>query len=156
VLARLAGDEFPVLLPKADEAEAARVAEALAKAVRPNTALLGGERRTVTTSIGVALFNTSVEELAGETIAIEADLAMYDTKDAGGDGHAFSCHFRASRQPHEGAADMGLRCSVRWTSRCSQRTSTTSCRGCISVNPDLREQPCDRQRFLFVAVANGP
>jgi diguanylate cyclase (GGDEF)-like protein len=89
VLARLGGDEFAVLLPKADEAEAAQVAEALAKAVRSNTALLGGERKKITTSIGVAMFNTSVEELTGETIVIEADLAMYDAKEAGGDGHAF-------------------------------------------------------------------
>jgi diguanylate cyclase (GGDEF)-like protein/PAS domain S-box-containing protein len=89
VLARLGGDEFAVLLPKADEAEAAQVAEALAKAVRSNTALLGGERKKVTISIGVAMFNASVEELTGETIVIEADLAMYDAKEAGGDGHAF-------------------------------------------------------------------
>ena len=89
VLARLGGDEFAVLLPKADEAEAARVAEALLEAVRSHTALLGGERKNVTTSIGVAMFDTSVEELAGETSAIEADLAMYDAKEAGGDSYAF-------------------------------------------------------------------
>jgi diguanylate cyclase (GGDEF)-like protein/PAS domain S-box-containing protein len=89
VLARLGGDEFAVLLPKADEAEAAQVAEALVQAVRSNTALLGGERKKVTTSIGVAMFNTNVEELTGETVVIEADLAMYDAKEAGGDGHAF-------------------------------------------------------------------
>jgi predicted signal transduction protein with EAL and GGDEF domain len=56
---------------------------------KTNTALLGGERKKVTTSIGVAMFNTSVEELTGETIVIEADLAMYEAKEAGGDGHAF-------------------------------------------------------------------
>jgi diguanylate cyclase (GGDEF)-like protein/PAS domain S-box-containing protein len=89
VLARLGGDEFAVLLPKADEAEAAQVARALANAVRSNTALLGGERKKVTTSIGVAMFNTNIAELTGETIGIEADLAMYDAKEAGGDGHAF-------------------------------------------------------------------
>jgi predicted signal transduction protein with EAL and GGDEF domain len=35
------------------------------------------------------MFNTSVEELTGETFVVEADLAMYDAKEAGGDGHAF-------------------------------------------------------------------
>jgi diguanylate cyclase (GGDEF)-like protein/PAS domain S-box-containing protein len=89
VLARLGGDEFAVLLPKADEAEAAQVAGALVNAVRSNTTLLCGERKKVTTSIGVAMFNTNVDELTGETIVIEADLAMYDAKEAGRDSHAF-------------------------------------------------------------------
>jgi diguanylate cyclase (GGDEF)-like protein/PAS domain S-box-containing protein len=89
VLARLGGDEFAALLPMADEAEAAQVAGELAKAVRSNTALLDGERKTVTASIGVAMFNTNVEELSGETVLIGADLAMYDAKQASGDGHAF-------------------------------------------------------------------
>jgi diguanylate cyclase (GGDEF)-like protein/PAS domain S-box-containing protein len=89
VLARLGGDEFAVLLPKADEEEAGRVAEALVAAVRANTALLCGERKKVTSSIGVAMFKTNPEELTGETIVIEADLAMYDAKEAGGDSYAF-------------------------------------------------------------------
>jgi diguanylate cyclase (GGDEF)-like protein/PAS domain S-box-containing protein len=89
LLARLGGDEFAVLLPKADEAEAAKVAEQLASVVRSSTALLGGERKKVTTSIGVAMFNANVDELTGETIVMEADLAMYDAKEACGDGHAF-------------------------------------------------------------------
>jgi diguanylate cyclase (GGDEF)-like protein/PAS domain S-box-containing protein len=88
-LARLGGDEFAVLLPKADEATAAQVAQELASAVRSSTALLGDERRKVTTSIGIAMFDTNADQLAGETIVIEADLAMYDAKEAGGDGHAF-------------------------------------------------------------------
>jgi diguanylate cyclase (GGDEF)-like protein/PAS domain S-box-containing protein len=89
LLARLGGDEFAVLLPKADEPEAAQVALELAAAVRSSTALLGGERKQVTTSIGVAMFNANVDELTGEGIVMEADLAMYDAKEAGGDGHAF-------------------------------------------------------------------
>ncbi len=88
VLARLGGDEFALLLPRADEAEATRVAEALVRAVSSSTTLLGGERKSVTTSIGVAMFNTNVEGLSGETILIEADLAMYDAKEAGRDGFA--------------------------------------------------------------------
>ncbi len=89
VLARLGGDEFAVLLPEADQAEAAQVAATLVSAVRTNTALLGGEPKKVTTSIGVAMFDTSSEELSSETALIEADLAMYDAKEAGRDGHAF-------------------------------------------------------------------
>src|SRR5208283_198181 len=75
VLARLGGDEFAVLLPRADHAEAARVAGALVEAVRTSTALLGGERKKVTTSIGVAMFDA--DTLSGEAAMIEGDLAMY-------------------------------------------------------------------------------
>ncbi len=89
VLARLGGDEFAVLLPEADQAEAAQVASTLLNAVRTNTALLGGERKKVTTSIGVAMFDASSEELSSETALIEADLAMYDAKEAGRDGYTF-------------------------------------------------------------------
>jgi diguanylate cyclase (GGDEF)-like protein/PAS domain S-box-containing protein len=89
VLARLGGDEFAVLLPEADRAEAARVAATLVSAVRINAALLGSERKQVTTSIGVAMFDAGSEELTSETALIEADLAMYDAKEAGRDGHAF-------------------------------------------------------------------
>ncbi len=89
VLARLGGDEFAVLLPEADPSDAAQVAETLVSAVRMNTALLGGERKKVTTSIGVTMFDANSEELSSETALIEADLAMYDAKEAGRDGHAF-------------------------------------------------------------------
>ena len=99
VLARLGGDEFAVLLPKADEAEAAQVARALVLAVRSSAALLGGERKKVTTSAGVALLDGDIEELSAETILIEADLAMYDAKEAGRDRYAFyaASEYRVSR-----------------------------------------------------------
>ena len=89
VLARLGGDEFAVLLPKADHAEATQVARALVDAVGTSTALLGGERKKVTTSIGVAMFDATNETLSSEAALIEADLAMYDAKEAGRDGYAF-------------------------------------------------------------------
>jgi len=89
VLARLGGDEFAVLLPKADHAEATQVARVLVDAVRTSPALLGGERKKVTTSIGVAMFDATNETLSSEAALIEADLAMYDAKEAGRDGYAF-------------------------------------------------------------------
>ena len=89
VLARLGGDEFAVLLPKADAAEAAQVARALNLGVRANAALLGGERKKVTISVGVALFESDTESLSAETMLVEADLAMYDAKEAGRDRYAF-------------------------------------------------------------------
>ncbi len=89
-LARLGGDEFAVLLPKADRQQAEEVAQALVKSVSRNIAAVGGEHKSVTTSIGVVVFNGEAELLTGESVLIEADLAMYDAKEAGRDRYAFS------------------------------------------------------------------
>jgi len=89
-LARLGGDEFAVLLPKADQQQAARVAQALVEAVSGNILLVAGERKSVTTSIGVVMFNGNTELGTGESVLVEADLAMYDAKEAGRDRYAFS------------------------------------------------------------------
>ncbi|MDX6683480.1 MAG: hypothetical protein QOG94_3519, partial [Solirubrobacteraceae bacterium] len=86
-LARLGGDEFAVLLPHADGAGAERVAAALVRAIREEAAVVAGDRpRRVTTSIGIAPFGRA--DLSGEALLIEADLAMYEAKEAGRDGYA--------------------------------------------------------------------
>ncbi|WP_187368758.1 EAL domain-containing protein [Baekduia soli] len=88
LLARLGGDEFAVLLPGATAAQAATVAEALVTAVREQAAGFGGQHAgNVTASIGVAMF----DEASGtaEAMLVNADLAMYDAKEAGKDRVAF-------------------------------------------------------------------
>ncbi len=90
-LARLGGDEFAVLLPNANQQQAAEVAHALVEAVSRNILLVAGERKSLTTSIGVVVFDSNNKLLTGESVLIEADLAMYDAKEAGRDRYAFSC-----------------------------------------------------------------
>jgi diguanylate cyclase (GGDEF)-like protein/PAS domain S-box-containing protein len=86
-VARLGGDEFAVLLPHASTQEAERVAGDLVRAVRDQAAVAAGDRsRRVTTSIGIAPFQPG--DLSGEELLIEADLAMYEAKEAGRDGYA--------------------------------------------------------------------
>lgn len=83
VLARLGGDEFAVLLPKADAKAAQHVATGLLAALRAERiAVPGAGDRTITASIGVALFEHG-EGLTGEEVLVNADLAMYDAKEAG-------------------------------------------------------------------------
>ena len=83
VLARLGGDEFAVLLPKADVRAAQRVADNLLEALRAERiAVPGTGDRTITASIGVALFDGGAG-LSGEDVLVNADLAMYDAKEAG-------------------------------------------------------------------------
>lgn len=84
VLARLGGDEFAVLLPRADAREARLVAEDLLKALRAEAVDLGGHARALTASAGIALFE-SEQDLSGEDVLVNADLAMYDAKNAGRD-----------------------------------------------------------------------
>ncbi|HEY5173424.1 MAG TPA: EAL domain-containing protein, partial [Acidimicrobiia bacterium] len=90
VLARLGGDEFAVLLPGGEEPETQAVAESLLEVVRAQalpdpeqaSALIAAGRR-VTVSIGIARFEDG-ETLTAEEMMVNADLAMYDAKEAGG------------------------------------------------------------------------
>ena len=84
VLARLGDDEFAVLLPRADSATARLVAEDLLGALRTETVELGPHARSLAASAGIALFD-SADTLSGEDVLVNADLAMYDAKNAGRD-----------------------------------------------------------------------
>jgi diguanylate cyclase (GGDEF)-like protein/PAS domain S-box-containing protein len=92
VFARPGGDEFAVLVPGGGERETQTVAEALLEVVRDEAlppldegvAPVIGAGRRVTVSIGIARFEGG-ERLTAEQIMANADLAMYDAKDAGGD-----------------------------------------------------------------------
>jgi diguanylate cyclase (GGDEF)-like protein/PAS domain S-box-containing protein len=84
VLARLGGDEFGIILPRADESQAQVVAADIVKALRRHAAMLGEALIPITASVGVALFEGDTK---GEILAC-ADLAMYEAKEAGGNGFA--------------------------------------------------------------------
>ncbi len=98
VLARLGGDEFAVLMPRGGVEEAQQVAASVLAAVRDQSVLTAaGRRRPITASIGIALFGES-ERLSAEDVLVNADLAMYDAKEAGRDRAAtYSCERGASR-----------------------------------------------------------
>ncbi len=84
VLARLGGDEFAALLPRATVRTARRVADDLLEALRAERiAVPGTAGRTMTASIGIAMFDESDDDLSGEAVLVNADLAMYDAKEAG-------------------------------------------------------------------------
>ncbi len=87
IVARLSGDEFAVLLPAGGVAEAEAVALKLVRAARERAQVAGGRRpRRVTVSVGVALFEG--DGTTGEEILVNADLAMYEAKERGRDGHS--------------------------------------------------------------------
>jgi diguanylate cyclase (GGDEF)-like protein len=83
IVARTGGDEFAIILPEADEEAAFVVGEKLLTAIhREATVLRGSHHAEVTASIGLTLFD-GPDPLLVEDILIEADIAMYDAKEAG-------------------------------------------------------------------------
>ena len=88
VIARLGGDEFAVIVPETDRADAVALAEGLLAVLRtddqmPKTA---GPRH-LTASIGIAPFGDAqwVGPVSSEELLVEADIALYDAKEAGRD-----------------------------------------------------------------------
>ncbi len=88
VLARLGGDEFAVILQECKPADAIAVAEKILAAVRRQAITIGDEHRAqVTTSVGITTFDHECELSAAELL-VEADIAMYDAKEAGKNRYA--------------------------------------------------------------------
>jgi diguanylate cyclase (GGDEF)-like protein/PAS domain S-box-containing protein len=87
-VARLAGDEFTVLLPEIhEESDAHGVAEKILAAMQ-EPIRLGSEERVITTSIGISLFPRDGRD--ADTLIKSADTAMYHVK---GSGRAGLCFF---------------------------------------------------------------
>ena len=111
VLARVGGDEFALILPRSDQNEAILVAEKLLSLIRRDGVVVSRDRHAhISASIGIALYEPS-DEMSADELLVEADLAMYDAKDAGRD--RYSVYSRA-----EGRRD---RLSIRenWNQRLS-------------------------------------
>ena len=83
VIARLGGDEFGVILPEASDDEAGAVAAKLLRAVQRDGIVADSTRHArVTASVGLAPFD-GADGLSPEELLVEADIAMYDAKEAG-------------------------------------------------------------------------
>lgn len=81
-VARLGGDEFAVLLSDATADTAEQVASSILSDIQTNAAVSSGTvRRHVSASIGVTILAQGL--VNGEEVLVNADLAMYDAKEAG-------------------------------------------------------------------------
>lgn len=84
-VSRFGGEEFAVLLPDVDRAEALAVAERIHQRMRELTVPHGGAVISgLTTSIGIAVYPEVAEDSADGLISA-ADAALYDAKRAGRD-----------------------------------------------------------------------
>jgi diguanylate cyclase (GGDEF)-like protein/PAS domain S-box-containing protein len=85
VVSRIGGDEFAVIaLESGDEAQSARLARDLAKAIRSQTVVSSGTATRVTASIGIATLDKDTATSADDLL-VAADNAMYQAKRRGRD-----------------------------------------------------------------------
>jgi diguanylate cyclase (GGDEF)-like protein len=97
VLARVGGDEFAIVLPRCEVAEAERIGETIATAVREHVPQ-PDETPTITVSVGVAMYGAGTEA-DFESVLADADAAMYAAKAAGRDRVRVASEQRAGDQP---------------------------------------------------------
>ena len=85
VLGRIGGDEFAILLPQAEPAQAERVAREVLASVIVEPYVIDGREISARASVGVALFRPD-SEIDPEGLQVRADAAMYEAKRSGGNG----------------------------------------------------------------------
>ncbi|BEP42448.1 hypothetical protein GmRootV15_30370 [Variovorax sp. V15] len=101
MVARLAGDEFVLVLEGLGTPEAAAVvAEKIVDRVHTPPFVVDGQRVDVTTSIGIAFHRASGSSATAEELLARADVALYNAKAAGRDRFAF---FMQSGGSHSGS-----------------------------------------------------
>ncbi|QOC23286.1 diguanylate cyclase [Wenzhouxiangella sp. AB-CW3] len=79
--ARIGGEEFAVILPDTNIADAHRIAESIRKAIEMETFNVGGEVRKVTLSGGIASWSSAFEDMSD--LLREADRRLYQAKSSG-------------------------------------------------------------------------
>ena len=117
IVSRLGGDEFGILLDAGDASEARSVAEELLAMVRGHRPPCGD--RPCRSRRASASRCSTAPNLTPEQLLIEADVAMYEAKDAGRD----ACHLSHATRPRRTPSATGLV----WTRPDQARPSERTC-----------------------------
>src|SRR5262249_41990167 len=92
IVARVGGDEFAMLLPETDGAQAQIVAERLRQQLKQSPFAVDGVTVTVTVSIGLAEASVSMPSV--DALIKAADRALYHAKAAGRGGAVVAAPFQ--------------------------------------------------------------
>lgn len=87
-LARIGGDEFALILPNADRAEAEKAASRLISLLSTHIFEIDHHRISQEVSIGIALYPD--HGVTKDDLLVRADLAMYEAKNSGGNSYRVS------------------------------------------------------------------
>jgi diguanylate cyclase (GGDEF)-like protein/PAS domain S-box-containing protein len=131
-LGRLAGDEFAVLLRRADEAEARQVARALAERLREETVPTAQGIRQMSASIGVVPLSGAAGASVDRALQ-SADDAMYAAKAAGRD------RWELAHSTAPGSSDSTVEISVALAKRSRQMALANALGARLDGMADLRE-----------------
>ncbi len=85
IVARVGGEEFAIILLKADEKSALKMADRICNSIRSKNIIYAQNSISVTTSIGVALQKSQKEILDAKELYDRADRALYLAKNGGRD-----------------------------------------------------------------------
>jgi diguanylate cyclase (GGDEF)-like protein len=85
VVARTGGEEFSVILPKADPEQSSRFAERIRSEVYRRKFIVYGQQIHITTSIGLATYPSDAEIVEPEMLAYFGDQALLLAKESGRD-----------------------------------------------------------------------
>jgi diguanylate cyclase (GGDEF)-like protein len=156
LIGRLGGEEFAVLLPLTDRANAIEVAEKLRQAIADLTFSFDGQTLPVTSSFGVSVLDGTTPDI--ETLLERADAALYAAKQAGrnrvvaSEPAPDSVRTNARRVLKAGRIIFNNRasvvnCTVRWMSEEGAGMDVTASFGLpnrftLAIRSDDFEQPC--------------
>jgi diguanylate cyclase (GGDEF)-like protein len=123
VVARMAGDEFVLLLEHVQQPETAcKVAQRVLRALQPAVQVSGRELQ-LSCSIGIAIATPGCE--SADRILHDADVALYRAKTAG--RNRFVLFDDAMHQTAMGVLDLEQACATRCCAMSSSRGSSRSC-----------------------------
>jgi diguanylate cyclase (GGDEF)-like protein/PAS domain S-box-containing protein len=83
IFARVGGDEFALLLPEADRAEAHQAVERVRQALAERPIEVEGKSISITLSSGIVCLTEAMEDVTVEALLARADAALYGAKQAG-------------------------------------------------------------------------
>ncbi|MBO1894900.1 GGDEF domain-containing protein [Shewanella sp. BF02_Schw] len=81
ILGRIGGEEFLIILPDTEQAQAVEIAERLRTSIESNQFVFNDVKMNFTISVAVAMLTSQTHELVD--IIKQADLGLYQAKDNG-------------------------------------------------------------------------